>query len=81
VTFQYLKSIYRKGGDRLFTRVCCDRTRGNGFKFKEGKFRLDITKKIFYSEDGKALEEAVQGCSGCPVAGDFEGQTLSNIAI
>jgi len=39
---QYLKGAYRKDGERLFSRACCDRTRGNGFKLKEGRFRLDI---------------------------------------
>ena len=33
--FQYLKGSYRKEGDRLFSRVCGDRTRGNGFKLRE----------------------------------------------
>jgi len=33
--FQYLKGAYKKGGDRLFSKACCDRTRGNGFKLKE----------------------------------------------
>ncbi|GAB0202681.1 mitochondrial enolase superfamily member 1 [Grus japonensis] len=34
--FQYLKGAYRKAGEGLFIRECSDRTRGNGFKLKEG---------------------------------------------
>ncbi|KFV07434.1 hypothetical protein N340_13693, partial [Tauraco erythrolophus] len=45
--FQYLKGAYRKAGEGLFTRACSDRTGGNGFKLKEGRFRLDIRKKFF----------------------------------
>ena len=40
--FQYLKGAYRKDGEGLFARVCRDRTKGNGCKLKEGRFRLDI---------------------------------------
>jgi len=44
--FQYLKGAYRKDGEGLFTRVCSDRTRANGCKLKDGRFRLDIRKKF-----------------------------------
>lgn len=47
MAFQYLKGSYRKEEDRLLIRVCGDRTRGNGFKLKEGGFRLDIRKRSF----------------------------------
>ncbi|KAK4832268.1 hypothetical protein QYF61_021667 [Mycteria americana] len=43
VAFQYLKGAHKKDGDRLFNRACSDRTRGNGFKLKERRFRLDIS--------------------------------------
>ena len=46
VTFEYLKGAYGKGGDNLFSKACCDRTRSNGFKLREDRFRLDIRKKF-----------------------------------
>ena len=36
--FQYLKGAYRKDGDNLFSRACCDRRRSNGFTLREGSF-------------------------------------------
>ncbi|PKU40205.1 hypothetical protein llap_9487 [Limosa lapponica baueri] len=47
MAFQYLKAMYRRDGDGLFIRECNDRTSGNSFKLKEGRFRLDIRKKLF----------------------------------
>jgi len=47
VAFQYLKEACRKDGKNLFSKACCDRTRSNGFKLREGRFRLDISKKFF----------------------------------
>ncbi|GAB0208041.1 hypothetical protein GRJ2_003269800 [Grus japonensis] len=45
--FQYLKGASRKDGEGLLIRECSDRTRGNEFKLKEGRFRLDVRKKFF----------------------------------
>jgi len=45
--FQYLKGAHKKAGEGLFTRAWSDRTRGNGLKLREGRFRLDTRKKFF----------------------------------
>ena len=45
--FQYQKGVCKKEEDRHFSRVCCDWIRGNGFKLKEGRFRLDVRKRSF----------------------------------
>ncbi|KFM07080.1 hypothetical protein AS27_06926, partial [Aptenodytes forsteri] len=45
--YQYLKGAYKKDGSKLFRRTCCNRTRGNGFKLKGGRLRLDIRKTFF----------------------------------
>jgi len=42
-----VKGAYKKDGDNLFSKACCDRTRSNGFKLRKGRFRLDIRKKFF----------------------------------
>jgi len=67
--FQYLKVAYKKIGEGFLTRACSDSERGNGFKLKEGRFRLDIRRKRFTMRvvrhwdmlprdmDGPSLEE------------------------
>jgi len=42
-----LKRVCKKDGDKVLSGASCDRTRGNGFKLKEGRFRLDVMKKFF----------------------------------
>jgi len=45
--FQYIKGAYKKDGNKLFGKACCDKTRGNGFKLKEDRFTLEIRKRFF----------------------------------
>lgn len=41
-----MKGAYKKDGERLFNRICTDRTKDNSFKLKDGRFGLDTQKKF-----------------------------------
>ena len=58
VAFQYLKGVYKQEGEWLFTRVDSDRTRGNGLKLRQGRFRLDIRRKFFTQRMAKKVVDA-----------------------
>ena len=45
--FHDLKGAYKQEGRQLLERVDNSRTRGNGLKLKEGRFRLDVRGKFF----------------------------------
>lgn len=61
VAVQNLEESCKKDGDRLFTTAYCSKTRDNGFKLKEGRFKLDIRKiGIFYNNGGETLTQVSQ---------------------
>ncbi|KAK4817106.1 hypothetical protein QYF61_027969 [Mycteria americana] len=72
--FQYLKVAYRKDGEGLFTRACSASTRGNGFKVKEGRFRLDIRKKFFTMGVVRHWNRLPREAVDAPSLGSVQGQ-------
>lgn len=76
VAFWHLKGDYKQEVDWLFTLSDSDGTKGNGFKLKEGQFRLDVSKKLFTMKlvrhwnmlleevDSPSLERSTPGWTG-----------------
>jgi len=71
--FQQLNGTDRKDEDNLFNRARCKRTSSNGFKLREGRFKLD-KEEIFYYEGGETLEQVAQRGGRCPISGNVQGQ-------
>ncbi|KAJ7396423.1 hypothetical protein BTVI_145404 [Pitangus sulphuratus] len=70
----YLKGAYKKEGEELFKWADSYRTRGNGFKLKESRFRLDDRKKFFTQRVVKYSNRLPREVVDTPPLEVFQGQ-------
>jgi len=71
-----------KAGEGLFTRARSDRTRGNGFNLKEGRFILDFRKKFFAMKVVRSWHRLPRGAVDDPSLEEFKSRfkgVLSNL--
>lgn len=71
-------SVYNGGtiskmGMILLTKPCSDKASGSGFKWEEGRFKLDRRRGICYSEGSEALELVAHGSCSYPTSGPVQG--------
>jgi len=76
------EGAYKKAAGGLFTRAWSDRTRGNGFKLREGRFTVDIRKKFFTLRTVRPWHRLPRGAVATPSLAVFKARldgALSNL--
>ena len=68
-----LKRACEQEAEQLFMQSSSDRTRGDGFKLKEGKFRLDARKKLITHREMRCWHSCPEKL-WCPIPGGAQGQ-------
>ncbi|KAK4811729.1 hypothetical protein QYF61_005297 [Mycteria americana] len=58
----------------FFSMACCNRTKGNGFKLEEGRFRLDIRKTFFRMSVVKHWRRLPREVVDAPSLETFQGR-------
>ena len=68
--YGFLKGVSTEGGADLLLLVTRDRTRGNGMKLHQGKFRLNISKR-FFSKRVSHWKKLLRGVVTAPSLSEF----------
>jgi len=68
------EEAYKETGEGLFTRACSDRTSGNGFKLKEGRFRLARRQKSFMRRVAKHWNRSPREAVDAPSLAVFKAR-------
>ena len=80
--FSICRGPIGKMGKNLFSKACCNRTRSNGFKLREGRYRLDIRKKFFTMKVSKHWHRLLREVVEAPSLETFKARldgALSNL--
>ena len=69
-----MKGAYKQEGQWLFTRADSYRTKGNGFKLRQRRFRLDIRRKFFTQRLAKHWNRLSKEVVGAPSLEAFKAR-------
>ena len=78
--FKYLKGCHTEEGQDLFLILPECRTRNNGLKLQEARFRLDIMKHFLTVRAVRQWNQLLREVMGSPTLEAFKGQLDSHLS-